>query len=150
MEERIAKATAELRATEAAVARTEAELRHASVTVVARDRSVKVTVGPQGELTGLEFLDGRYGNQEAKQLAAAILEAADRGRAQMAQQVVEAFEPLARSIPPVPGADGSSADWERIFGSLFSGGAADPGPYRSRGDRLRDEIDEDAEAERGR
>jgi hypothetical protein len=141
--ERLAKARAELEATRAAVAQTEQRLRQESATVLSRDRSVEVTVGPQGELTQLKFLDGKYRTMGAAQLAATVLEAVQQGRAQMARRVMDAFQPLAARHTREPGTDpGMDVDWEKIFGPLAA--AAEPGRgRRSAGDRLRDEIEED-------
>jgi hypothetical protein len=141
--ERLAKARAELEATRAAVAQTEQRLRQESTTVLSRDRSVEVTVGPQGELTQLKFLDGRYRTMGAAQLAASVLEAVQQGRAQMARQVMEAFQPLAaRHIARPDAAPGTGIDWERIFGPLAAAAEPERG-RRAVGDRLRDEIEED-------
>jgi len=87
IEQRLAQAMAELAATEDAVARAEKQLRRSAMTTLSRDGSVEVTVGPQGELTGLKFLDGKYRSMSAPQLAAAVLDAATEGRQRMARQV---------------------------------------------------------------
>ena len=75
-EQRITDAMAHLEATEAAVAKAEAELREKSVTMRSPDRSVEVTVGHQGELVGLRFLEGKYRTMAAAELAAVVLETA--------------------------------------------------------------------------
>jgi DNA-binding protein YbaB len=146
MEQRVAKAMAELQAVEAAVARAEEDLRGASHTVRSRDRTVEVTVGPQGELTGLRFLDGRYRSMPAGQLAASVLEAVGQGRAEMAHRVREIFEPLTRPSGVAPEFGGFDVDWDRILGPAYEG-AADTGGRPAR-DRLRDEIHEDPDDER--
>ncbi|GGZ00874.1 YbaB/EbfC family nucleoid-associated protein [Streptomyces poonensis] len=145
LERRIAQARAELHAVQEAVTRTESELRAASVTVRSRDRAVEVTVGPQGEMTQLRFLDNKYRNMTATQLAASVLEAAGQGRAEMAQRVMAAFEPLTRPSGAVPEFRGIDVDWERLFGSALNGGGGGgvPGTARPGSHRLRDEIDED-------
>ncbi|MEU6353678.1 YbaB/EbfC family nucleoid-associated protein [Streptomyces sp. NPDC047072] len=146
-EQRLAEAMAELDATRAAVARTEAELAGASVTSRSKDRSVEVTVGPQGELTGLRFLEDRYRTMAAGQLAASVLEAAVEARGLMARQVMDAFEPFTRPSAGVPELTGVDVDWARIFGS----GVLEDGPSRDSGRRRRDdigdEITEDPEEE---
>lgn len=143
MEQRVAKAMAELQAVEAAVARAEEDLRAASHTVRSRDRTVEVTVGPQGELTGLRFLDGRYRSMPAGQLAASVLEAADQGRAEMAHRVREIFEPLTRPSGVAPEFGGFDVDWDRVLGPAYEGAAGGGG--RSASDRLRDEIHDDSD-----
>ncbi|PJE98324.1 hypothetical protein CUT44_07825 [Streptomyces carminius] len=144
MEQRIDEARAELEAVRQAVARTEGELREASVTMRSPDGAVEVTVGAQGELTRLRFPNDRYRSMSADRLAASVLETANRGRAAMAQRVISAFEPLTRPAGDVPGFRGIDVDWERLFGPALSG-VHPSGPGRSPGDRLRDEIYEDTD-----
>lgn len=143
MRERLEQAMADLERTQNAVAHANEELRSASVTVRSKDRSVEATVGPQGELTKLRFLDGKYRTMGAEQLAAAVLEAAGQGRAQMAKKVLDTFQPLSeQAAGDLPQLAGSGIDWERIFGPLehtASGSASAP----RGGSRLRDEIHED-------
>lgn len=143
MEQRIAKAIAELQAVETAVARAEEDLRDSSLTVRSRDRAVEVTVGPQGELTGLRFLDSRYRNMPAAQLAASVLEASDQARAEMAYRVREIFEPLTRPTGVAPEFGGFDVDWDRVLGPAHGGEGS--GRDRSASDRLRDEIHDDSD-----
>lgn len=60
MQDRVERAMAHLKAAEQAAASARAELDAASVTARSTDRSVRVSVGAKGELTSLEFLDGKY------------------------------------------------------------------------------------------
>lgn len=148
IEERIAKARAALEETRAAVARAEGSVRAASVKVRSRDRSVEVTVGPQGELTQISFPDNKYRTMGAAQLSAAVLEAVQNARGQMARRVMEAFGPLAEGIGELPGvAAGGRFDWENIFGPLAetAKGAGRGASAKAAGARLRDEIHEDAD-----
>lgn len=149
IEQRLAQAMSELDATRAAVARAEEELNAASCTVRSKDRAVEVTVGPQGELTGLRFLDDRHRTMAGGQLAASVLEAAGLARTTMARQVMEAFEPLTRPSATVPELSGVDVDWAKIFGPavLEDDSPAAPGGAagRRQRDRLSDEIDEDPE-----
>lgn len=144
-EQRLAEAIAELESTRAAVARAEAELAEAAVTVRSKDRSSEVTVGPQGELTGLRFLEDRYRTMAAGQLAASVLEAVAEARGLMARQVMDAFEPFTRPSTGVPELTGVDVDWARIFGPsvLEDGLGRDAG--RRRTDDIGDEITEDPE-----
>lgn len=147
MRERLQQAVADLERTQTAVARANEELRSASVTVRSKDRSVEVTVGPQGELTKLRFLDGKHRTMGAEQLAAAVLEAAGQGRSQMARKVLDTFQPLSeQAADDLPQIAGSGIDWERIFGPLESA-AADPASAQRSGSPLRDEIHEDPDPE---
>ncbi|MEU3516870.1 YbaB/EbfC family nucleoid-associated protein [Streptomyces sp. NPDC006654] len=149
MSRRLVQAREETEATWAAVERAEKELRQASVTVVSRDHSVEVTVGPQGEVSALRFLDGRYRTMDADQLAASVLAAAREGRARMARSVMDALRPLESVSPALPDEHAAvpcfDIEWERIFGSLLvaAEGGAHPG---SAGSELQDEIVEDSES----
>ncbi|MEU5641332.1 YbaB/EbfC family nucleoid-associated protein [Streptomyces milbemycinicus] len=147
--ERIHQARAHLEATRAAIARAEQDLTDHNVTARSRDRAVEVTIGPQGELAGLTFLDNKYLNMTGPQLAASVLEAAQRGRQQVAQRVMDTFRPLMAANPDVPGSRDIDIDWDRLFGSAFEGGRR-VGGGRPSNDRLRDEIHEDPDVPGGR
>jgi DNA-binding protein YbaB len=149
IEQRIAKAMAELESVQAAVARAEQQLAAASATVRSRDRAVEVTVGAGGELTGLKFLDNKYRSMNAAQLAASVMEAVGRGRAQMAREVMDVFRPLTEPSAGVPELRGVDVDWERIFGPALDAEAGG-GHGRRGGSRLRDEIHEDTDDARTR
>ncbi|CAL9634915.1 YbaB/EbfC family nucleoid-associated protein [Streptomyces sp. NPDC090994] len=143
IEQRLAKAMAELEATEAAVARAEGELAHAEATVRSADRAVEVTVSAQGDLTALSFLDDKYRTMPAGQLAASVLEAVQEARARMARRVMSTFEPFTKANPETPELSGFDVDWNKIFGAGVLDG---PKSGRRRGaGRLRDEISEDPE-----
>ncbi|MEK8145855.1 YbaB/EbfC family nucleoid-associated protein [Streptomyces sp. M10(2022)] len=134
---------AELEAVQKAVAQAETELGQASTTVRSRDRAVEVTIGPQGELAALKFMDNKHQSMTGPQLASAILEAARTGRAQMARRVMDTFAPLAQQPSgSATGISGIDIDWERIFGSALDGESGS-GKSRPAGNRLRDEIHED-------
>ncbi|MFF3334499.1 YbaB/EbfC family nucleoid-associated protein [Streptomyces sp. NPDC002888] len=137
---------AELEAVQTAVARAESELRRASVTVRSKDRAVEATVGHQGELTALRFLDGKYRTMAAGELAASVLEATERARTQMSRQVMETFRPFTQPSSSVPELTGVDVDWAEIFGSDV---LEEPYPAQARRtrDRLHDEINDDAEDE---
>ncbi|MEU0101436.1 YbaB/EbfC family nucleoid-associated protein [Streptomyces sp. NPDC006267] len=116
LEQRIERAMAELKATEAAVARTERELREASFDSLSSDRAVRVTVGPQGELSDLEFLDGKYRTMAPQELAASVLEAAQAARTRMGRHVMQAMAPFAEVSDGLPELSGMDVDWEKLFG----------------------------------
>ncbi|NSC24351.1 YbaB/EbfC family nucleoid-associated protein [Streptomyces albus subsp. chlorinus] len=143
LQERITQAMAELEATQAAVARAQADLSQASATVRSKDRVVEATVGAQGELTGLKFVDNKHQNMTGPQLAASVMEAVQQGRAQMARRVRDTFAPFTQPGPEGSVRRGLDVDWDRIFGSALSGGQAGSGRWTR--NRLRDEIDEDDE-----
>ncbi|MEV7480278.1 YbaB/EbfC family nucleoid-associated protein [Streptomyces halstedii] len=145
LEKRIDQAVAELKATEEAVARTERELRDASIGAVSSDRAVRVTVGAQGELSDLEFLDGKYRAMAPQELAASVLEATQEARTRMGRHVMRAMAPFAESHPGVPELRGLEVDWEKLFGPDV---LRDPDEGRDGRDgdaRWRDALGEDGE-----
>ncbi|KAF3467609.1 YbaB/EbfC family nucleoid-associated protein [Streptomyces sp. Tu 3180] len=143
MEDRVAQAMAHLKAAEQAAASARAELDAASVTARSTDRSVRVSVGAKGELTSLEFLDGKYRTMAAPQLSAAVLEAANKARAEMARRVVATLDPLTRMTARGAAPERMGVDWESVFGSLLRETSVAEGPTAM--SRLRDEIVEDDE-----
>ncbi|MEV6160702.1 YbaB/EbfC family nucleoid-associated protein [Streptomyces sp. NPDC052052] len=145
VEARLAAAMAELEATEKGVARAEAELRGATRTVRSDDRSVEVTVGAQGELTGLRFLDQKYRTMAPDELAGSVLEAFERARTEIARQVMETLEPFTKPSTTVPELTGVDIDWAKIFGPEVLQDPDNRAPQGSGSHRLRDEIDEDEE-----
>ncbi|MFG2652067.1 YbaB/EbfC family nucleoid-associated protein [Streptomyces sp. NPDC048436] len=116
LEKRLEKAMAELRTAQEAIARTERELRESSFAVLSSDRAVRATVGPQGELTGIDFLENKYRDMSPQELAASVLEAANAARLKMNRHVMKAMAPFAEPSSDVPELKGFEMDWERIFG----------------------------------
>ncbi|MFS8202487.1 YbaB/EbfC family nucleoid-associated protein [Streptomyces sp. CWNU-52B] len=116
LEKRLEKAMAELQAAQKAVAATERELRQASFAVLSSDRAVRATVGPQGELTGIEFLENKYRDMSPQELAASVLEASSAARLKMNRHVMKAMAPFTEPSSEVPELKGFEMDWERIFG----------------------------------
>ncbi|MEU9677893.1 MULTISPECIES: YbaB/EbfC family nucleoid-associated protein [Streptomyces] len=116
LEKRLEKAMAELQAAQEAVARTERELRSASFSVLSSDRAVRATAGPQGELTGIEFLENKYRDMSPQELAASVLEAASAARLKMNRHVMKAMAPFTEPSSNMPELKGFELDWERVFG----------------------------------
>ncbi|GAA2914643.1 YbaB/EbfC family nucleoid-associated protein [Streptomyces mexicanus] len=146
LERRIERAMAELKATQAAVARTEKELRNASYGALSSDRAVRVTVGPQGELSGLEFLDGKYRHMSPQELAASVLEAAHLARVEMGRNVMRAMAPFAEGNANVPELKGLEVDWVKLFGPEVLEDPDRPGgTRRGAGAPWRDALGEDGE-----
>ncbi|MFD7807819.1 YbaB/EbfC family nucleoid-associated protein [Streptomyces cellulosae] len=116
LEQRLERAMAELRSAQEAVERTERELRQASFAVLSSDRAVRATVGPQGELTGIEFLENKYRSMSPQELAASVLEAASAAQLKMNRHVMKAMAPFTEPSSEVPELKGFELDWERIFG----------------------------------
>ncbi|MEU1518964.1 YbaB/EbfC family nucleoid-associated protein [Streptomyces sp. NPDC005811] len=141
VEERLAQAMEALESTRAAVAAADERLRAASVTVLSKDRSVEVTVGPQGEVTALKFSDGKYRAMAPAQLSAVILQTLGEARSRMARQVLDTYRPISESVPQLTGVPGVEIDWDGLYGSMVAEGESGSG--KASGRRLRDEIVED-------
>ena len=116
LEQRIMQAQAQLKETEEAVARAEGQLRESSIDAYSSDRSVRATVGPQGELTDLTFLDGKHRSMGAQELAASVLEAAQEARTRMNRHVMELMAPLTEASTSAPELPGLEVDWAKLFG----------------------------------
>lgn len=146
LEKRLEKAMAELHAAQEAVARTERELRQASFAVVSSDRAVRATVGPQGELTGVEFLENKYRDMSPQELAASVLEASNAARTKMNRHVMKAMEPFTVPNTEVPELKGFDLDWGQIFGPEVLQEDADDKPRGgSATPAWRDALSEDGE-----
>jgi hypothetical protein len=110
---------------------------------------VEVTVGAQGQLSGLRFLDNRFQSMAGPQLAASILEAAEKARADMAARVMDVFAPLTELSSGYSDVPGAATDWEAIFGQVLGETTGTSRPATADDQRLRDEIDEDDERPAG-
>ncbi|MFJ7495161.1 YbaB/EbfC family nucleoid-associated protein [Streptomyces sp. NPDC097727] len=140
---RLAETLSALESVTSDMARAKAELSEATRAVRSRDRSVEATVGPQGQLLDLRFLDNKYRTMSSTELASSVLEAVSQARDAMSRQVMETMAPFTRPLPGVPDMEGMDIDWADLFGT----GVSDEQETGLRkGDaRLRDEIDEDGE-----
>ncbi|MFF7391176.1 YbaB/EbfC family nucleoid-associated protein [Streptomyces scabiei] len=136
---------AHLEETQNAVARAKEQLRTASATARSRDRSVEVVVDAQGHLSEMKFLDGKYRTMGAAQLSASVIEAARQAQAEMAQIVLNTFQPLSETAGARPHIEGSGVDWDQIFGPLTETVERGAAARRGASDGLRDEITEDGE-----
>ncbi|MFJ3363729.1 YbaB/EbfC family nucleoid-associated protein [Streptomyces anthocyanicus] len=145
LEKRLEKAMAELEAVQEAVARTERELREASFAVVSSDRAVRVTVGSQGELAGIEFLEKKFRDMSAQELAASVLEAAKDARSKMNRHVMRAMAPFTEPSAGVPELKGFEVDWEKIFGPEILREVDDRPDQGRAGPVWRDALGEDGE-----
>lgn len=145
LEQRLGRAIEELEQLQGAVARAEKRMHAFSAVVVSRDGSVQVSVGPRGELTDLKFLDGKYREMSAPQLAAAVLDAAEEGRRQATQEVMRLFKPLTEASSTVADLPGTEFDWKSLLGGQEASPAGRQSTWQVANARLRDEISEDDE-----
>ncbi|MGW0792661.1 YbaB/EbfC family nucleoid-associated protein [Streptomyces sp. NPDC002911] len=86
IEQRMKEADEQFAAQWQQVQQVQRELAALSVTRRSMDRSVEVTVGAQGELSGLRFINDKYQSMTAQQLAGSILDAAAAARLQILEQ----------------------------------------------------------------
>ncbi|MCC8338834.1 YbaB/EbfC family nucleoid-associated protein [Streptomyces sp. R1] len=146
LEQRLEKAMAELRSAQEAVERTERELRQASFAVLSSDRAVRVTVGAQGALTGIDFLEHKYRDMSPQELAASVLEAANAAQQKMNRHVMKAMAPFTEPSSEVPELKGFELDWERIFGpGVLEKDDEDTARADGPAPDWRDALDEDGE-----
>ncbi|NEB18886.1 YbaB/EbfC family nucleoid-associated protein [Streptomyces coelicoflavus] len=146
LEQRLEKAMAELRSAQKAVERTERELRQASFAVLSSDRAVRVTVGAQGALTGIDFLEHKYRDMSPQELAASVLEAANAAQQKMNRHVMKAMAPFTEPSSEVPELKGFELDWERIFGpGVLEKDDEDTARADGPAPGWRDALDEDGE-----
>lgn len=143
LERRLAQARAELETAEREAANARADMGGYSSVAVSGDGSVEVTVGPQGELSDLRFLDDKYREMSGGALGAAIVEAADAGREQARREAARRYRTLDADGPQVPELAALGIDWARFLGPYApaTGWSGRPGASA----RLRDEIAEDEE-----
>ncbi|MGW1464408.1 YbaB/EbfC family nucleoid-associated protein [Streptomyces sp. NPDC002308] len=149
MEEHLAEALAEFEEARSKLTEAGAAAARISATVMAKDRSVEATVGPQGELTNLRFPTARYRTMPPAQLAGVLMATIGSARAQAAEQLADVYRPFG----PIPGLSPTGEggfqelDWDALFAPLREEGLPVPpskAPTRSSGGALLDEIvDED-------
>lgn len=143
LERRLARARAELAATERDAARAEADMGDFSAATISKDGSVEVTVGPRGELSDLRFLGGKFREMSSAELGAAIIEAVEAGRARARREAARHLRPLDTPGPQVPELAGLDIDWARFTGPSAPARSSSARPAART--RLHDEIADDEE-----
>ncbi|WMX43817.1 YbaB/EbfC family nucleoid-associated protein [Streptomyces roseicoloratus] len=149
MEERLAEALAEFEETRARLADAAAAASRISATVTAKDRSVTVTMGPQGELTQIRFPTNAYRGMPPARLSAVLMSTISLARKQAAEQLADIYRPFGPIPVLSPDAqDGvTEPDWEAMFAPAREEGIPTPPvkpPHRGSG-ALLDELVEDEE-----
>ncbi|MFH8625923.1 YbaB/EbfC family nucleoid-associated protein [Streptomyces vietnamensis] len=140
---RLAETLSALESVTAGMAKAKVELSRATHVVRSRDRAVEATVGHQGQLLDLRFLDNKYRTMSSTELAASVLEAVSRARDSMSRQVMSTMSPFTRPLPGTQAMEGMDIDWAELFGP---GVLEDPETAMDKANaRLRDEIDEERE-----
>ncbi|MGW0855107.1 YbaB/EbfC family nucleoid-associated protein [Streptomyces sp. NPDC002690] len=144
LSQRLAETLAELDTVTAGLTDAKEELREATYVVRSRDRVVEATVGSQGQLTDLRFLDNKYRSMSSTELAASVLEAASQARDAMSRHVMRTMQPFTEPRLGMSPMKGFDIDWADIFGPGVLEEPAETPARRGR-QSLRDEIHEDGE-----
>ncbi|MFD8810919.1 YbaB/EbfC family nucleoid-associated protein [Streptomyces sp. NPDC059627] len=95
LQHQFAQAMAEFEKQRDALVRAREEISAVSVTARSRDRAVEITLGADGSPSGLRFLDNKHRTMTGKALAASVLEAMARARAELTTQVRARFDEVA-------------------------------------------------------
>lgn len=98
------------------------EVMSLSVTTRSKDRAVEVTVGAQGEATGMRFLDNKHQTMSGQQLATSVLEALSGARQEIADQVATRFEAVSGSGIGIAGSGMKGFDLNRLLEPLSAEG----------------------------
>jgi DNA-binding protein YbaB len=95
LQDQIARAMAALREQQTKLGDARLQLQRTTVAVTAKDRSVTVVVGGQGEVREFKFHTDDYRHMPPAELSALLVELITSARSQMSAKVAEAFGPLA-------------------------------------------------------
>ncbi|MFK8911621.1 YbaB/EbfC family nucleoid-associated protein [Streptomyces sp. YS-3] len=151
LEERLAEAMAEFEETRAMLADAAAAASRVCATVMAKDRSVEVSMGAQGELTQIRFPTNAYRSMPSAQLASVLMSTISSARRQAADQLADIYRPFGPIPALSPDVSGgvTEVDWAEMFAPLREEGVPTPpvkAPPRGSSGALLDELVEDEEA----
>ncbi|MFJ3672577.1 YbaB/EbfC family nucleoid-associated protein [Streptomyces sp. NPDC090106] len=141
---RLAETLAELDTVTTGLAKAKEELRAATHVVRSRDRAVEATVGSQGQLIGVRFLDNKHRTMSSTELAASVLDAVTQARDAMSRHVMRTMQPFTQPRLGMPHMEGFDVDWADVFGPGVLEDPVESAVRKGRGS-LRDEIHEDGE-----
>jgi DNA-binding protein YbaB len=129
LSEQLTQSIAALREQQDRVAQVRRELAGATVSVTARDRSVTVEMGSQGELRELRFHSEDYRAMPAAELSALLIQLCNQARQQMAEKVADALAPLSSFGAALRRSMTGGSDWEEALEPLRAarGGGSAPG-----------------------
>ncbi|MER5888284.1 YbaB/EbfC family nucleoid-associated protein [Streptomyces sp. NPDC001941] len=149
MEERLAEALAEFEESRARLAEAAQAAARVSATVTAKDRSVEVTMGAQGELTRIRFPSDAYRGMPPAQLAGVLTSTINEARARAAEQLAEIYRPFGALPRLSDDAEGgvTELDWKEMFAPFREEGILTPPAEAPRGSSgaLLDELVEESE-----
>ncbi|MEU0949410.1 YbaB/EbfC family nucleoid-associated protein [Streptomyces canus] len=94
------------------------ELASLSVTVRSKDRAVEVTVGPQGEPTGLRFLNNKHQAMSAQALATSVLEVMAAARREVGRQAAAHLDQFTSGTAAVAGSNLEELNLDRLLEPL--------------------------------
>ena len=116
--DQLAQSMAALQQHQDRVAQVKRELAEATVTVTARDRSITVEVGSQGELRDLRFHSEDHRTMPSAELSALLIQLCNQARQQMAERVAAAYAPLTGFGAALRESMTGGSDWEKEFEPL--------------------------------
>ncbi|MCX5355745.1 YbaB/EbfC family nucleoid-associated protein [Streptomyces mirabilis] len=125
-EQHIQQALSEFTQHREALARVRGEMASLSATVRSKDRAVEVTVGAQGEVTGLRFLNNRHQAMSGQKLAASVLDALMQARQDVLSRATTLFGSVSGIGSGIVGADPEEFDLDRLLDA--AGATARPDP----------------------
>ncbi|HEY5834685.1 YbaB/EbfC family nucleoid-associated protein [Streptomyces sp.] len=128
LQHQLEQAMAEFTKQRQALEQTRDELTTMSVTVRSKDRVVEVTVGAQGEPTGMRFLNDKHRSMSGQQLASSVLEVLAVARQEVAGRVRAGFDAVAGGGLGVAGSGLENLDLDRLLAPLMGEGLAVPPP----------------------
>lgn len=115
----------ELRQHRDRIAKVQQELSKATVSVTARDRSLSVEVGSQGELRDVRFHSEDYRTMPAAELSALLVQLCNDARRQMAEKVTASYAPLTSFAAEMRKSMIGGSDSEEALEMLRSGDSGD-------------------------
>ncbi|MEV4560475.1 YbaB/EbfC family nucleoid-associated protein [Kitasatospora sp. NPDC049285] len=122
VEGRIEAAMAVMREQQQKMAAAKAELDKVTTTVTSKDRLVSVTVGPQGQVTSIKFLNTAYQSMAPAELSAALVTVLNEARGRMGEKVtrrISQFSNVGQLVQAAAGfGDDLPADLEELMKPL--------------------------------
>lgn len=126
LQHQLEEAMAEFSRHQAELLKVRDEMRALSVTVRSKDRAVEVTLGAQGEVTAMRFLDNKHQSMSGHELAASVLDAMSVAREEIGARARAGFDAIARRGQGVAGSGLEGLDLDQLFSAVKNEGM--PGP----------------------
>jgi DNA-binding protein YbaB len=128
LQHQLQEAMAEFTKTTESLTQARDEIAQLSVTARSKDGAVEVTVGAQGEPTGLRFLNDKHKTLSGQQLATSVLAAMAAARQEIADQVAARFEEVSGRGMGVAGSVLEGLDLDKLLEPLRAEGLLTDAP----------------------